>query len=196
MRKNACVHRLDPGIYSHSSFHFGDWTQNSCSPQVNNPLCRRLTGGSNPRRCTAQYREPKTLPTEPPLPPPPPAPPNFPQGGRLAIRPTRRHERTRGGGGWRERGGREERQVDWRFRGGGGGGGGGEINKWPLEQGSFTAFGVFRFTSKWRVHSYGDMLASKETATKQWRYSRIFQDMSLQLEICTIFWFNDSMSQM
>ena len=63
---NACVHRLDLGLYSHPKEFLGEveskpmLTPREKSHQPENILPR---GGSNPRRCIKQDSEPNTLPT-------------------------------------------------------------------------------------------------------------------------------------
>ena len=52
VRWNACVHRLDFGLYSHPRV-FRAWSQNPCWLQGENPIYRRLRGESNPRLWTA-----------------------------------------------------------------------------------------------------------------------------------------------
>ena len=62
---NACVHRLDLGLYSHPK----EFLWNEVRTQGKIPS-RRLRGGSSPRRCIMQDSEPNTLGTQlfqPPL---------------------------------------------------------------------------------------------------------------------------------
>ena len=64
VRWNACVHRLDLGLYSHPKEFWGIESEPILIPREKSPL-RRLRGGSNPRRCITQNSEPNnTLPTE------------------------------------------------------------------------------------------------------------------------------------
>ena len=41
VRWNACVHRLDLGLYSHPKEFWGEWSRNPCQPQGKNPLYRK-----------------------------------------------------------------------------------------------------------------------------------------------------------
>ena len=43
VRWNACVHRLDLGLYSHSKEFFGEWSLNPCWLQGKNPLYRKIS---------------------------------------------------------------------------------------------------------------------------------------------------------
>ena len=60
---NACVHRLDLGLYSHPKELWGMESEPILTPREN-PLYRRLRGGSDAQRCITQDSEPDTLPTE------------------------------------------------------------------------------------------------------------------------------------
>ena len=67
VRWNACVHRLDPGLYSHPKEFLGNGVRTHVNSKGENPLYRKknlFIGGSNPRRCITQDSEPNTLPTE------------------------------------------------------------------------------------------------------------------------------------
>ena len=61
---NACMHRLDLGLYSHPKEFFWEWSQNLCKLQGKYPLYWRLRGGLNLHRCITQDSEPCTLLTE------------------------------------------------------------------------------------------------------------------------------------
>ena len=43
VRLNACVHRLDLGLYSHSKEFLGEWSLNSCYLQGKNPLYWKIS---------------------------------------------------------------------------------------------------------------------------------------------------------
>ena len=43
VRWNACVHRLDLGLYSHLKEFFGEWSLNPCQLQGKNPLYRKMS---------------------------------------------------------------------------------------------------------------------------------------------------------
>ena len=64
---NACVHRLDLGLYSHPKEFWGNGVRTHVKSKGQNPLHREKKplprGGSNPRRCIKQDSEPNTLPT-------------------------------------------------------------------------------------------------------------------------------------
>ena len=57
---NACVHRLDLGLYCQPKEFWG----NGVRIHVNSKGKILLRGGWNPRRCIKQDSEPNTLPTE------------------------------------------------------------------------------------------------------------------------------------
>ena len=71
-RWNACVQRLDLGLYSHPKEFGGGggggWVESEpmLTPREKSPLQEKilLSGGSNPRRCIKQESEPNTQPTE------------------------------------------------------------------------------------------------------------------------------------
>ena len=61
---NACVHRLDLGLYSHPRDFTGEWSQNPVLTPRGKPLYWKLRGGLNQRGCIMQDSEPNTLQTE------------------------------------------------------------------------------------------------------------------------------------
>ena len=72
VRWNACVHRLDLGLYSIRKSFLGNgvWTKEKSPLPENFPR-----GGSNPRHCGQRAQTPLTsYSAAPPTPPPPPAP--------------------------------------------------------------------------------------------------------------------------
>ena len=70
VRWNACVHKLDFGIYSHPKECWRNGFRNHINFKGKKPSHQKLRGGSNLRRS-----EPSTLLTELFRPPPPPPPP-------------------------------------------------------------------------------------------------------------------------
>ena len=66
MRWNACVHRLDLGLYSHPKEFLGNGVRTHVNAKAKIPCTGKilLRGGSNLRRCIRQDSEPNTLPTE------------------------------------------------------------------------------------------------------------------------------------
>ena len=66
LRWNACVHRLDLGLYSLPKEFGGMESEAMLTPREKSPLQEKknlLKGGSNPRRCIKQDSEHSTLPT-------------------------------------------------------------------------------------------------------------------------------------
>ena len=65
MRLNACVHRLDLGLYSHPKEFGGSGVRTHVNSKGKPPSTRKILprGGWNPRRCIKQDSEPNTLPT-------------------------------------------------------------------------------------------------------------------------------------
>ena len=66
VRWNACVHRLDLGLYSHPKEFIGNEVRTHVNWKGKIPSTGKknlLRGGSNPRRCIKQDSEPNTLPT-------------------------------------------------------------------------------------------------------------------------------------
>ena len=61
VRRKACVHRLDLGLYSHGEF-WGNGVQTHVNSE-GKVLYWRLRGGLNPRRRIRQDSQPNTLPT-------------------------------------------------------------------------------------------------------------------------------------
>ena len=61
---NACVHRLDPSIYSHLKEFLGNGVRTHVNSKGKIPSTRiiPLTWGSNPRSCIKQDSKPNTLP--------------------------------------------------------------------------------------------------------------------------------------
>ena len=65
LRWNACVHRLELGIYSHSKDFWGNGVRTHIkSKGEKKTLSRKVRGGSNRWRCIMQDSEPNTIPTE------------------------------------------------------------------------------------------------------------------------------------
>ena len=64
VRWNACVHRLNLGLFCHPKEFLRERSQIPGSLQGKNPLYLRLRGGLNPWHCITQDNEPNTLPTE------------------------------------------------------------------------------------------------------------------------------------
>ena len=65
VRWNACVHRLDLGLYSHPKKLLGNGVRTHDNSKGKIPSTRKiLLRGSNPQRCIAQDSEPNTLPNE------------------------------------------------------------------------------------------------------------------------------------
>ena len=65
-RWNACVHRLDLGLYSHPKEFGGNGVRTHVNSKGKIPSTGKkilLKGGSSPRRCIKQDSEPNTLPT-------------------------------------------------------------------------------------------------------------------------------------
>ena len=66
VRWNACVHRLDLGLYSHPKEFLGNGVSTHVNAKGKLPSTgRRLEGGWSLRRCIRLDSEPNTLPTEP-----------------------------------------------------------------------------------------------------------------------------------
>ena len=65
LRWNACVHRLDLGLYSHPKEFWGNGVRTHVNSKEKIPSTGKilLRGGSNPRRCIKQDSESNTLPT-------------------------------------------------------------------------------------------------------------------------------------
>ena len=65
VRWNACVHKLDLGLYCHTKEFWGNGVRTQVNSKGKIPSTGKilLRGGSNPRRCIKQDSEPKTLPT-------------------------------------------------------------------------------------------------------------------------------------
>ena len=65
VRWNACVHRLDLGLYSHPKEILGNRVRAHVNSKEKIPSTEKilLRGGLNPRRCVKQDREPNSLPT-------------------------------------------------------------------------------------------------------------------------------------
>ena len=58
VRSNACVHRLDLGLYSHPKEFLGEWSLNPCLLQGKNPLYRKISTEED-RTLDAVDSEPK-----------------------------------------------------------------------------------------------------------------------------------------
>ena len=68
---NACVQKLDLGLYSYPKEFWGNGVRTHVNSKGKNLLFWKLRGRSKPRRCLMQDSEPNTLPTElfrPPIP--------------------------------------------------------------------------------------------------------------------------------
>ena len=67
VRWNACVHRLDLGLYSYPKEFWGNGVRSHVKSKGKSPLQEKekilLRGGSNPQRCIKQDSKPNTLPT-------------------------------------------------------------------------------------------------------------------------------------
>ena len=62
---NACVHRLDLGLYSHPKVFWWNGVRNHVNSEGKIPSNGgSVSEGSNPRRCVTQDSEPNTLRTE------------------------------------------------------------------------------------------------------------------------------------
>ena len=75
---NACVHRLDLGLYSHPKEFWGNGVRTHVNSKRKIPSARKilLRGRWNPWRCIRQDSRPNTLPTSYTAPPPLPTPPH------------------------------------------------------------------------------------------------------------------------
>ena len=62
VRGNACVHRLDLGLYFHLKVFLGNGVRTHVNSKGKNLIYWRLRGGLNLRRCITQDSEPNTLP--------------------------------------------------------------------------------------------------------------------------------------
>ena len=61
---NACLHRLDLGLYSHPKEFWGNGVRTHVNSKGKIPSTREiLRGGLNPLRCIKQDSEPNTLRT-------------------------------------------------------------------------------------------------------------------------------------
>ena len=65
VRWNACVHRLDLGLYSHPKEIWGNGVRTHVKSKGKLFSTGKILprGGSNPRRCIKQDSEPNTVPT-------------------------------------------------------------------------------------------------------------------------------------